>query len=666
MTCTRNDHCLTCSQSHYGDLCESTCDNCPGLICKKDGECEDHDTQCNDKIHTGDYCTTLCSENHPNCVQCLRTGICTTCFENKYKEDYCTEECSKCPGEVCHKNGTCLDLGENCYQNLTYGEDCESKCGSKTPECEACERNGDCLYCKDQKNYGINCENSCSKCPDGICYMNSECINDGNCAENNTYGPSCNIECSEISPLCNKCSREGKCLYCSDMKTFGDKCQSTCKNCPKETCYMDGNCTDSQTDCNDNHFFGSDCKTPCTDINENCDTCNREGKCTKCISEYYFGDFCLSTCDNCPGKQCNMNGTCVDQSQPCIDDTFYGESCNKSCDETKPFCKTCDRQGKCSNCTDKSHFGDNCDKTCNNCPNKKCHMDGICDDYTSDCEDQQNYGSFCNDSCTNIGINKCVKCHRNEECITCLTPYYYGNKCEKTCDWCPQKECRINGECVYDKEDCLDGKTFGDDCQIPCSNISSNCELCHRNQICYQCENRTSFGPYCNDSCLNCPGIPGYCNNSGVCDDLINPCDDDTFTGSGCSQLCSKEKSNCKRCDRNNKCRQCIDEEFFGPDCTYSCEVCPGNTGCDIEGVCFDNHTNCDDDTFTGDMCNTLCNVTYDNCFRCNRSNLCHECINKEFYGPFCNYSCKNCPGECDINGICVNNTNNCDDDTFT
>ena len=116
--------------------------------------------------------------------------------------------------------------------------------------------------------------------------------------------------------------------------------------------------------------------------------------------------------------------------------------------------------------------------------------------------------------------------------------------------------------------------------------------------------------------------------------------------------------------NRSNICHECINKEFYGPFCNYSCKNCPGE--CDINGICIDNKTNCDDDTFTGDKCDILCNVTYDNCLRCNRDNICHECINKEFYGPFCNYSCENCPGECNIDGICDDQIHDCDDKNFT
>ena len=83
----------------------------------------------------------------------------------------------------------------------------------------------------------------------------------------------------------------------------------------KKECKINGICENSEDDCINDLYYGIDCRTPCTVINNTCYTCTRDGICTSCTSPEFWGDRCEKHCDNCPGNECYINGTCVDQNE---------------------------------------------------------------------------------------------------------------------------------------------------------------------------------------------------------------------------------------------------------------------------------------------------------------------------------------------------------------
>ena len=85
------------------------------------------------------------------------------------------------------------------------------------------------------------------------------------------------------------------------------------------------------------------------------------------------------SCQNCPEGICEMDGVCTNSGN-CKDNEYFGDKCSNSCSEISSHCIKCSRDGKCLESDDNYHFWDNCDKKCDNCPNKKCYINGNCMD----------------------------------------------------------------------------------------------------------------------------------------------------------------------------------------------------------------------------------------------------------------------------------------------
>ena len=134
-------------------------------------------------------------------------------------------------------------------------------------------------------------------------------------------------------------------------------------------------------------------------------------------------------------------------------------------------------------------------------------------------------------------------------------------------------------------------------CDTPCYEIHNNTKRCYRNYLAIECIDKMFYGNYCNDSCANCPGDPGFCDINGICYNLNEACDNDSYTGEKCDTPCSMIYNNTKRCDRNYIAIECIDQMFYGNYCNDSCANCPGDPGfCDIYGNCLNSTEICDND----------------------------------------------------------------------
>ena len=163
-----------------------------------------------------------------------------------------------------------------------------------------------------------------------------------------------------------------------------------------------------------------------------------------------------------------------------------------------------------------------------------------------------------------------------------------------------------------------------------------------------------------------CP--QGNCDINGTCDNKTGICENSSYTGDKCSELCSSKFSNCNECDRNNKCLSCIDKSKYGDKCETPCFNCPGDNFCEINGNCNDSISNCDNDSYTGANCSVLCNTLTNksNCETCGRNYTCLSCFNTNFFGEDCNNSCSDCPGDCDVYGICKDQSTQCSNHSKT
>ena len=344
--CSREPKCRKCQNSFYGDQCSDKCENCPNKSCNIAGICTHSELDCLDSHFKGPSCKDHCDDaGNENCDECHRSGICSKCKYDKYYGDYCETACSKCPDGLCSIDGKCSNLNENCLNNMYYGPFCDISCSEISDKCQACDRNGNCLKCKNKLFFGNKCENSCQNCPEGICEMDGVCTNSGNCKVNEYFGDKCSNSCSEISSHCIKCSRDGKCLESDDNYHFGDNCDKKCDNCPNKKCYINGNCMDQNSGCNDKKHYGINCDIDC---DSKCGECNRKGECTSCPENKYWSILCDKSCKNCPDQTCNFNnGECTEQTKNCKDNDFYGKNCDQECNKIDEKCEKCKRDGTC-------------------------------------------------------------------------------------------------------------------------------------------------------------------------------------------------------------------------------------------------------------------------------------------------------------------------------
>ena len=631
--CERNGDCFECiNEFYFGKDC-TPCFNCPGG-CDNTGQCKD-----------GPSCTDLCADKNENCTKCLRNGDCFECKDEYYYGKNCTP-CPNCPGG-CNKNdnGICNDENSRCPNPLYYGPSCTDLCNDKNDNCTKCERNGDCFECINEYYYGKNCT-PCFNCPDG-CDENGKC-NDENatCKDEIHYGPSCTDLCADKNENCTKCERNGDCFECKDEYYFGKDC-TPCFNCPGG-CNWTGICNDENATCKDEIHYGPSCTDLCADKNENCTKCERNGDCFECKDEYYFGKDC-TPCFNCPGG-CNWTGICIDENATCKDEIHYGPSCTDLCADKNENCTKCERNGDCFECKDVYYYGPDCAQ-CFNCPGG-CNWTGICNDENTTCVDEIRYGPSCDMLCSDRNEN-CTKCNRTGDCFECISEYYYGPNCTQ-CFNCPDG-CKDDGICNDETSNCNNDLYYGPSCNQLCSDRKDNCLQCNRTGACTSCKINTFYDINCTSPCDECPG---GCHINGTCLNESENCNNASFYGPMCQDLCSDRENNCDKCNRIGECFICKNNAFYGINCTTPCDQCPG--GCDINGKCVSETENCLNASFYGPMCTDICSDRENNCNKCNRTGQCFECKNNEFYGIDCTTPCDQCPGGCDINGKCVSETENC------
>ena len=325
------------------------------------------------------------------------------------------------------------------------------------------------------------CPENCD-CEEG----ETKCIK---CHNEEFYGDSCDQPCNETTN-CEKCQIDGTCYKCEGNKFKGPNCAEACnENCPSGECkFDDGVCEDG--DCKDYLTYGDECNIPCSNINESCVECYRQGTCKSC-SEDYHGIYCNITCPGCPQKQCDDNGVCEDKDGNCENEEYYGVNCEFTCKNIDPNCKKCNRDGICILCEEQL-FGPKCEGNCSVCPNGLCDNNGECQDPESNCKDNATFGRDCQQPCSKIDDN-CEKCSRDETCILCKNKAYFGKECKTPC-YCPDQICEVDGTCDDLEADCFDKIFFGTKCDEKCNEGRDNCVECHRNGVCFTCTNETYFG----------------------------------------------------------------------------------------------------------------------------------------------------------------------------
>jgi len=460
------------------------------------------------------------------------------------------------------------------------------------------------------------------------------------CENKTTTGENCTDPCS-ANCLNNICYKNGACEKCPEGKS-GNQCD---KNCDTGCKACDKSDSTICTECIDKYYL---LNKKCLKCNEGCKdgNCDKiDGKC-ECI-EGYYGTKCENKCSNCPSGGCNINGTCIDQTNNCKDLKHFGPSCNESCSAN---CSTCNRKGECTKCSNPSKFGLKCDNDCSNCPGKTCNITGICNDTKNDCSNLLYYGEYCNKTCNADKDKKnCKECHRNGICTSCNNNKFFGDDCNKSCERCFNETCFMNGTCTV-KNKCAKGYYYGIDCNKSCEDVCSTNGTCDINGKCTKCSNESFYGDKCQYNCTD-KCYEDKCDINGKCINKTQCAHKDLY-GDSCEHSC-KEKCKDGSCKMDGKCvNGCSPQHYGAPTCENNCSSSCSNSTCHDNGTC----TDCNDDHYYGPFCNISVSQTLKNCTRATQFlESCKECKDQEYFGDKCENECnKGCKDKkCKTDGKC-------------
>nr|XP_022308538.1 receptor-type tyrosine-protein phosphatase gamma-like isoform X3 [Crassostrea virginica] len=206
-------------------------------------------------------------------------------------------------------------------------------------------------------------------------------------------------------------------------------------------------------------YYGSNCSTPCTDVN--CRYCHIEtGACQGCKPGFR-------------GHRCELECSFG----------FYGQKCEQKCDERCTGCNNvnglcdrgCQRGWKGNHCQEHcgyKTYGTNCSEVCGQC--------------------------FQNDTCHHINGSCMNGCDRGYKGLVCTEPCSYGyygydckHECNSTCTGCDavyglcNTGCKLGWRGVYCQEACNNG-TFGHNCSELCGSCVKFGQCHHINGTCLE------------------------------------------------------------------------------------------------------------------------------------------------------------------------------------
>ena len=344
-----------------------------------------------------------------NCKQCKENKIC-----NKCKNDY---------GLIGTKENEKIECIEETKLQKGYYKNDKNIYYKCIPNCDTC----------------VN-DNSCNKCSDGFEYSNNKCfLKIENCNEYNEEG------------ICNKCNdnyafEKDNRNECKNKEQFSNNkyytldngisyypCNEGIENCLK----CNYNQENSNLECNlcinnyvlinsENICYKKDDITlykiyyliddthakKCSQEISNCNQCENQDKCIKCVQDYYLLNDDIKTCYNklsisLDEYYLNEEGT-----------TYY--SCEDSKYNSINNCKSCLNKDSCSLCQDDYTFIDG-DKTL--CVQKSRLEQGK---YIQDKNDISNYIK-----CSNF-INNCDLCN-DDYCTECNEGFIFVDDNHKEC-----------------------------------------------------------------------------------------------------------------------------------------------------------------------------------------------------------------------------------------
>ncbi|ELP90256.1 hypothetical protein EIN_339370 [Entamoeba invadens IP1] len=626
--------------------------------------------------------SSYCEKNSitiPNCAT-YRGTSCTKCESNYYllNSTFCQLCDTTCGGSCSDSTGYCSSCSTGLVYTNPQSNQCEV-CSNYDSKCVEClTPNRECRMCTDgyyptsTNSNCISCDSTCAStgcntqtgaC--GTCVSNQYTIiseTSVTCQTCSSFDSNC-VECSTISRKCTKCTSG---MYPSTTSPFTCvSCDSTCLNgCNTQTGYCEI-CSSQYTPAitQPSKFCSS-----CNSIDPNCNTCSStERKCLSCASPYFVGNNgancvqCDSSCSSCDANgyctSCASNYVMYDtqntKCQSCADFDSNCETCPGGNEKKCTTCKTTNMYpspdtGKCISCS--TTCGGSCDQTDGHCTS--CDSGLVFTNPPSTvCEVCKNFDSHCA-TCADNGVRSC---------LICSVGYYPSSgMCVSCTATCQQNECNAaNGICTK----CIDN-------HVVTSPISTNCESCSvYDQNCVTCA--TDFtrkciackpnyyikmsGDYKCQSCSStcggaCNGSNGFCT---TCSSGMVPTNPPSTTCITCQAF----DVNCESCVTDErKCIKCSTPNMYPDDTSRTCVSCSTTCG----GSC--------------DATNGICTTCQDNfVFQSTKSRVCEQCSTFDEHCNKCSSAfdrkCVMCnngyyPNE---NGVCVpcgQNCNSCDEST--
>lgn len=377
-----------CSVGQYLDMpndkcepCNRNCESCFGPLVTNCESCKSNSTFVSDTTYCKPICLRGFYADDEICKAC--ESPCLTC--DKSTEVYC-KECIV--NFVLEQNGKC-----NCPKTAGYYE---------LTGPVACLRCNDvCQTCTN------NSMNGCVTCKAGYRLNPAPSLNEANCVQacpEDSFFDEINLVCTNCNQQCLACtsSAADACLSCHQGRgLFGKTCLEVCPpnyalvaekrlclQCEALCLHCNPMNLDECTECgNEMYLYLGDCtiKCPigtypatvagirkCENCPDRCETCNEEGKCTKCSSGMLLGGLCASSCP----QGYKVAQELGDPDKKYCDKIF----CNENCDICKDSqdCLTCKTQtstgtvvitaiGLCIPCTEQNGLrlnGDVCEEIC--------------------------------------------------------------------------------------------------------------------------------------------------------------------------------------------------------------------------------------------------------------------------------------------------------------
>ena len=449
---------------------------------------ENNRTFCFSGLNLSKYYTTdngisffLCNKTIPNCEKCslynnqlsLRCDLCEEnyyflenkrdkCYNNFILDEYYTEDngisyypcdsnyfpkCKKCLNsktscEKCIEDYYFIGTNKNKCQyiskndlNKYFSEDNNISyysCNSTMEGCEQCSHRNLCTRCSPNFHFLENIRNRCYKLNISHYYKEGE-----------AYFP-----CNTAIENCDICTNKSFCILCSKNFYFLENVRNQC--------YTSLNLDKYYTLDNGISYF------LCSNKLQNCDECQNDKICTKCLPNYFFKEF-----DN---TKCYLeNELYINKTYYRYNDTFF-----RRCSDNILNCETCSNGRECDLCFRGYYFIDD-DKT-------KCINFRNIDLERYYLYDEHNYHI-----CSTL-IDNCEKCN-GTHCLSCGENYTLVNN--------DYSRCYLANN--YKTGYYLDKKN---NMVFPCID---NCDVCENNFQCTKCTGNYSLlgdGVFCG-SCIS-------------------------------------------------------------------------------------------------------------------------------------------------------------------